>query len=178
MGTFAERELKSAKVLLRCPVVQDAPVLFERYTHDPEVTRYLQWTPHQSVAETQDYLQMVGDNWQQGKGHRAWVIDTEKGPAGMLGFSEDQHGVVVGYVLARAFWGQGLATEALRLVSDAVMNDTTQHRVWAYCDVENLASARVMEKAGMQKEGLLRRFCMHPNLSDTPRDVLVYSRVR
>lgn len=48
------------------------------------------------------------------------------------------------------------------------------HRVCAYCDVDNAASARVMEKVGMVHEGTLRRWAIHPNVSDSPRDVLVY----
>jgi hypothetical protein len=51
-------------------------------------------------------------------------------------------------------------------------------RVWALCDVDNLASARVMEKVGMQREGILRRWILHPNLSDEPRDVYCYSVVK
>jgi RimJ/RimL family protein N-acetyltransferase len=38
------------------------------------------------------------------------------------------------------------------------------------CDVDNLASARVLEKVGMQREGLLRRQIVHPNISDEPGD--------
>ena len=51
-------------------------------------------------------------------------------------------------------------------------------RVWATTDVENRASARVLEKAGFELEGTLRRWDVHPNLSSAPRDALCYSRVR
>jgi ribosomal-protein-alanine N-acetyltransferase len=43
------------------------------------------------------------------------------------------------------------------------------------CDAENVASSRVLEKAGMTREGLLRRYAMHPNVSDEPRDSLCYA---
>jgi ribosomal-protein-alanine N-acetyltransferase len=52
------------------------------------------------------------------------------------------------------------------------------YRVWAVCDTENLASARVMEKAGMQREGRLRREIIHPNITEVPRDVYIYSLVK
>ena len=52
------------------------------------------------------------------------------------------------------------------------------HRVWATCDVENLASARLLEHVGMEREGVLRRWLMHPNVSDTPRDCFCYSIVK
>jgi [ribosomal protein S5]-alanine N-acetyltransferase len=51
-------------------------------------------------------------------------------------------------------------------------------RVQAYCDPENGASARVLEKAGLVREGLLRRYIVTPNLGDEPRDVYVYALVR
>ena len=51
-------------------------------------------------------------------------------------------------------------------------------RVSGVCDVENLASARVLEKAGMLREGRLRRHTVHPNVSDHPRDVYLYARTR
>jgi RimJ/RimL family protein N-acetyltransferase len=51
-------------------------------------------------------------------------------------------------------------------------------RIGAVCDTENIGSARVMEKAGLIREGLLRRWLIHPNISDEPRDCLSYARVR
>jgi [ribosomal protein S5]-alanine N-acetyltransferase len=51
-------------------------------------------------------------------------------------------------------------------------------RVWAVTDVDNQASARVLEKIGMQREGLLRRWMVHPNLSPEPRDCWCFARVR
>ena len=51
-------------------------------------------------------------------------------------------------------------------------------RLWSVCDVENAGSARVMEKAGLSREGLLRRWIIHPNLSDEPRDCFVLAKVK
>ena len=51
-------------------------------------------------------------------------------------------------------------------------------RIGSVCDVENPASARVMEKAGMQREGILRRWIIHPQMSDQPRDCYCYSIVK
>ena len=48
----------------------------------------------------------------------------------------------------------------------------------AHCAVENPASARVMEKAGLIREGYLRRYVINPNVSLEPTDALLYARVR
>jgi len=52
------------------------------------------------------------------------------------------------------------------------------YRVWATCDVDNVASARLLERVGMEREGVLRRWLVHPNLSEAPRDCLCYSIVK
>jgi len=52
------------------------------------------------------------------------------------------------------------------------------HRVWTTCDAENLASARVLERSGLVREGLLRFFAVRPDSSSEPRDAFVYPAVR
>ena len=69
-------------------------------------------------------------------------------------------------------------TEALTAVADWALQQATIWRIGGLCDVENLASARVMEKAGLTREGVLLRWMVHPNLGDAPRDCLSYARVR
>ena len=69
-------------------------------------------------------------------------------------------------------------TEAARSVVDLSLSDPQVRRVWAVCDVDNAASARVMEKVGMTFEGVLRRWVIHPNVSPDPRDALCYALVR
>jgi RimJ/RimL family protein N-acetyltransferase len=63
----------------------------------------------------------------------------------------------LGYVLARRAWGQGYATEAIRALVEFGFGRLALHRIWATCDVENRASARVLEKVGMRREGHLRQ---------------------
>ncbi len=52
------------------------------------------------------------------------------------------------------------------------------YRVNASTDAENIASQRVMERARMQREGLLRKYMVHPNISDVPRDCYIYAIVK
>jgi [ribosomal protein S5]-alanine N-acetyltransferase len=69
-------------------------------------------------------------------------------------------------------------TEALTEVVSWALQQPSIFRIGAVCDVENIASARVMEKAGLLREGLLRRWLVHPNVGDDPRDCWSYARVR
>lgn len=63
----------------------------------------------------------------------------------------------VWYKLLPAHWGQGLTTEALRALLAFGFNRLRLHRIEAGCAVENPASARVLEKAGMTREGRKRQ---------------------
>jgi [ribosomal protein S5]-alanine N-acetyltransferase len=69
-------------------------------------------------------------------------------------------------------------TEVLTEVVNWALNQPGTFRIGAVCDVENIGSARVMEKAGLFREGVLRRWLMHPNISDEPRDCFIYARTQ
>ena len=69
-------------------------------------------------------------------------------------------------------------TEALRAAARWAMGEPDIWRIGAVCDVENCASARVMEKAGLEREGILHRWIIHPNVGSEPRDCFSYAMVR
>jgi ribosomal-protein-alanine N-acetyltransferase len=52
------------------------------------------------------------------------------------------------------------------------------YRIWATCDTDNVASARVLEKAGLRREGTLHRWSVKPNIGPEPRDAFVFAKVR
>jgi RimJ/RimL family protein N-acetyltransferase len=157
----------------------DATAIFHGYAQDPEVARYMPWRPHQSISETMEFLQSIVAAW-GARDRYEWVVTQppDDTALGMISLRPTDPISTVGYVLRRSVWGQGLMTEAARAVVDEALGRLGLYRVAAFCDVENLASARVLEKAGMVLEGRLRRFQLHPNLSPEPRDVLLYARTR
>lgn len=63
----------------------------------------------------------------------------------------------VGYSMDEGYTGQGIVTEALKLVSKFAFEDLCIHRLEAYVSPKNIGSVRVLEKAGFQREGLLRK---------------------
>jgi RimJ/RimL family protein N-acetyltransferase len=171
--------IKTERLVLRPPRTDDAGAIFDSYATDEEVTRYLEWRPHKSLAETEEFLHRTLRANLEGS-DLTWAItlggdDTLRG---MVALRARGHKADAGYVLARPLWGRGYMTEALRAVLDYAFRDPGMYRVWAVCDVENVASARVMEKAGMSFEGILRRYGIHPNISPEPRDARCYARVR
>lgn len=167
------------RLLLRLPRSEDAPIIFAAYTQDPEVTRYLTWRPHKNIEETYAIIDLNLKLWREGTAF-TYVIalkDTDI-PIGKIAIHPDGFKPSLGYVLARPHWGKGYMTEAARAVTEWLLCQPDIYRVFATCDVDNPASAKVMEKAGMKYEGLLRRYMIHPNVSDEPRDCLMYAKVR
>lgn len=171
--------IHTPRLLLRPAVPEDAAAIFHEYAQDPDVTRYLTWQPHKSIATTTALIDQLRVAWCEQSTY-AWLITGQNSGQvlGMISLRPQQHRAEIGYVLARSAWGQGYMPEAARTLGDWVLAQPAIYRFWAVCDVENLASARVMEKIGMQREGLLRRYVLHPNISPEPRDAWAYAKVK
>jgi [ribosomal protein S5]-alanine N-acetyltransferase len=170
--------LSTARLVLRKTIVEDAQVIFDTYANDPEVTRFLLWKPGQRLEELQTFLRRAVERWERGD-LLTWAITIRESGAliGMIDVRVESS-AQVGYVIARPYWNRGYMTEALRAVVDWTLSRGDIYRVWAVCDVENVASARVMEKAGMLREGVLRSYLVFPNLGTRPRDCFCYARVK
>lgn len=171
--------IQTERLVLRPPRLSDAQSIYEAYAQDAEVTRYVIWRPHQSVQETERFLSDCVASWERGDAF-PWVMTLrEDGKLiGMIEIRINEFKADVGYVIARPFWGKGLAAEALLPIVEWARMQQSIYRVWALCDAENVASARVLEKVGMKREGLLRRNMIHPNISDEPRDSYCYAIVK
>lgn len=170
---------QTARLVLRPIAPRDAGPIFDAYACDSAVTRFLIWRPHQSRSDTEAYIAQCvaahpGDA-------RTYVLTGREDGAirGALDLRRaGPHRLEFGYVLARSCWGQGLMTEALAEAVRWALDQPSVFRIGAVCDVENIGSARVMEKAGLLREGLLRRWLVHPNIGDAPRDCFIYARAR
>ncbi|MDT1061342.1 GNAT family protein [Paracoccus sp. CPCC 101403] len=158
----------------------DAEPIFHSYATDPVVTRFLTWLPATSPEDTRSNVIQCGADWDQGT-RFASVITPRAEEGRILGMIDARLGaglVGYGYVLCRAAWGQGCMTEILSWQIAHALAHPRIYRTEALCDVDNLASARVMEKAGMVREGVLRRRLISPAVSDEPRDCYLYAKVR
>ncbi|KAL9232672.1 hypothetical protein vseg_007754 [Gypsophila vaccaria] len=83
---------------------------------------------------------------------------------------------VLGYLLAREYWGRGIATWAVETVVSTIFEERLElERVEALVDVENIGSQKVLEKVGFVKEGVLRKYCI---LKGKIRDMIMFSYLR
>jgi RimJ/RimL family protein N-acetyltransferase len=170
--------IETPRLLLRQPTLADAEAVLEEYSGDPEITRYLAWRPHRSLVEAQSYLTERIDEWRLNT-RWTYALTLRAAVERMIGhirLSPTGDGVRFGFVLAARYSGQGLMTEAVSALIPVV--EATSSRLWAYCDAENAASMRVLEKSGFQQERLERGWAVFPNISDQPRDCVILARYR
>ncbi|MBI5712618.1 MAG: GNAT family N-acetyltransferase [Chloroflexi bacterium] len=153
--------LETTRLILRKTTSSDIPDIFV-YSSDVEVTRYLRWGPHQTLTETENYIQGVLDEYHEGR-DGPWMMELKQshtviGHIHLMDISLQHSKTQVGFVLARAYWNKGIMTEALNAVLECSFAGIGLHRVEGLCISVNRAAARVLEKVGMTKEGELRDY--------------------
>lgn len=108
----------------------------------------------------------------------SFAIDVDGGAAGGIGFSAgvdvERFSAEIGYWLGEPFWGRGIVTEALRLVSAYAFRECQVLRLFALPFADNARSIRALEKAGYTKEGILRSSSVK---FGAPRDQALYALI-
>lgn len=170
--------LETDRLLLRKMRMSDAQDIFE-YASNPTVVKYSIGDPHASLEESERYVSSVLEAYDNNIAG-LWSI-TIKGAEKVVGtcgyemWYSEHYRAEVGYSLAEELWGKGYMTEALNAMVYFSFTEMDLNRVDAICHVENEASLRVLEKAGFEREGLLRQ---HTFSRDEFFNVYMYSILR
>ena len=131
------------------------------YASDPEVVRYMEWGPNKET-DTRNFVQRAisQQDEQLHKDFEFAVILTDDerliGGCGIHVSHPETPVGLIGYCFNQLFWGNGLGTEAAGALLGFGFGELGLHRVAAACDPRNVASVRVLEKIGMQREGHFR----------------------
>ena len=157
---FAEPPTLNTDRLLLCKIVPEYAADMYEYSCDPEVTKYLTWSPHSSLKETERYINLLQKKYADGSFNDWGLIHKETGKfigtCGYTSFDTSKNAGEVGYVLAKSFWGQGLAAEAVKAVIDFGFKNFGLVSFFAKHMEGNDASGKVMQKCGMKFEGMYR----------------------
>lgn len=148
--------MKSERITLRPWQDSDAKALY-KYARDPDVGPRAGWPPHRSEAESLEIIRTVFNN------PTTWaIVWNETGEAiGAIGYGSScdcslparEGEPTVGYWVAKPYWGQGICTEALRLMMEHVRETTDIPSLISGHFTDNPASGRVMEKCGFVPTG-------------------------
>lgn len=150
--------LSRAEARLRPWRAADAAAL-QHHANDYGIWQNLRDTfPHPYTSDDADYyLAQVADAPRDL--HLALEVEGEAVGSVGVHFKSDVRrlSAEIGYWVARKHWGKGLATEAVQVVSDYVFANSHICRLYAVVFASNLASARVLTKAGYTLEATMRK---------------------
>jgi [ribosomal protein S5]-alanine N-acetyltransferase len=129
---------------------------FMVWATDDDVTKYMMWNSYASRNEAESFFTNVVEKHPWFK-----AICLGKKVIGSITLDKGKgiHSckAELGYVIARKYWGNGCATQAIKLAIETGFNDLDVERIEAYVDPSNSGSQRVLEKNGFAREGLLKK---------------------
>jgi ribosomal-protein-alanine N-acetyltransferase len=157
---FVERT-KSPTVSLRPASPRDAELL-RQWRAETSVRRFQPLNDLPTSQLRADVASQRMSELYRGQGDKfQWIIQVDTQAAGWITLvvSNWEHGLAeVGYALSTTYQAQGLMTEALGLLIEDLFSNTNLERIEARCATDNVASRRVLEKNGFQREGHLRGY--------------------
>ena len=150
--------IDEARVTLRAFTAEDLPAFLEWATDD-EVTRWVTWDSYASAEDALRFLQTVAvpHPWLKavcvdGRAAGSVVVERGRGVDACRG--------VLGYCLARKHWGAGVATAAVKQMVAMAFQGIDITRIDALVDQRNVASRRVLEKAGFTLEATMFKYLL------------------
>ena len=180
MKLLGTKTLETERLLLRKFNMNDAEAVFNNYGSDSNVTKYLGWKTHETLEDAKESVRYFMSVYNDNGFHWAVLIkDTNEliGDIAVNHIDKKNNNCDVGYQYGSKFWGNGYAVEALNVVLDYLLNDCEFHLVECKYTTSNVASGRVMEKAGMTKDAVLpnRRYNKYTNEYE---ELVIYSKVK
>ncbi len=170
--------LETERLILRRLSMSDAGDVFA-YASDAEVARHVSWKAHGTIEDSRAFLAAIIEQYHNG--HVAgWGVEHRAdkqliGTAGFMSWNIDHARAEIGYAIGRSYWNAGYMSEAVREIIRFGFERMELNRIEARCMVENIGSARVMEKCGMHYEGTLRQQMF---VKGAYRDLKMYSILR
>lgn len=147
--------LETSRLTMRKILPSDCADVYD-YSHRPETSRYLLWSPHANLRYTKKYLSYVQTAYRNEEFYDFALVDKESGrmigTCGFTSFDLRNNSAEIGYVLHPDFWGKGLAKEAVLRLMTFGFAELRLHRLSAKIMTENEASKKVALKCGMRHE--------------------------
>ncbi len=167
--------MATERLILRKLLPMDYKDMFE-YASNENTVKYLAWEHHRSIAFTKNYTKFLQKQYKDGL-YFDWAVTLKEtgkmiGTCGFTSITTEHSRAEIGYVLSPHFWGQGIAYEAASAVVRFGFEQMDLHRIEAKFMIGNDASEKVMQKLGMQKEGVFRDYMF---VKGSYRDICFYS---
>lgn len=153
--------LETDRLILRQVTNDDAKSLLT-YFSDTDVMRYYGLEPFKSIDDALDEILWYKSIFEKRTGIR-WGIslkgsDKIIGSCGFFNRAVEHSRTEIGYELSKEYWGKGIAGEALESVVKYGFQNLQLERIEALVEPANLASLKLLDRIGFEKEGLLRHY--------------------
>ncbi len=167
--------LETERVLLRKFTIDDANDMFE-YSSVPDVSDFVPWEPHKTIEDSYGFINYILKQYEDSK-LAPWAIvlkENQKviGTIDFVAWFPQHHRAEIGFILSKEYWGKGLILEAATKVIEFGFDKMSLNKINAPCMVENVQSARVLQKLGMTLEGVMKDEYF---IKGKFRDMAVYS---
>lgn len=175
---LASPTLRTDRLVLRPFSDADAHGLLALHSN-PHVLRYWDSPPWSERERAERFIAACRQMADYGTGVRLAIVRASDerfiGWCSLTGWNPNFRSARLTYILADTAWGHGYATEAVRAVLSWGFDALNLNRIQAETDTRNVASARVLEKMGFEREGTLRQDCI---VNGEVSDSFVFGLVR
>ncbi|MEP6926752.1 MAG: GNAT family N-acetyltransferase [Ginsengibacter sp.] len=172
-------EIRTRRLLLRRMVKQDTGEIFFLRSNE-DVMKYVDRPRALSIKDAKDFLDLVNKSLDANDGI-TWGITLKKNSKKLIGYigywrmKKEHYRAEIGYVLHPAFWRKGIIKEAILKILDFGFDTMHLHSIEANINVDNTASAGVLEATGFVKEAYFKEDFFYDG---TFRDTIIYSRLK
>jgi ribosomal-protein-alanine N-acetyltransferase len=153
--------LETERLILRRFSPDDADAMFRNWASDPEVTKFLMWSAHTDVNESRRIATLWSEQYSSLNIYQWAIVPKSVGePIGSISVvhgDDKAKSVHIGYCIGKAWWGNGYTPEALTRLVRFFFEEVGVNRIESRHDPRNPNSGKVMQKAGMRYEGVLRQ---------------------
>lgn len=163
------------RLKLRRISLNDVQTIYTRLKSDSRVTDNL-FKGHRNIEETIDMVNEIINQYENEFFYNLAIelIDSKEliGLIDLYGFDLNEMNCNVGYEIGYNWWNMGFGTEALSAVIDFAFNQVYVNKISATHNTDNPASGRIMEKAGMKKDRIVKDYLI--NAKGQSKDCAIY----
>lgn len=173
---FGTPKIETERLILRRFEYTDAQSVFDHWLSDERVTDNRIRPAHKDVSETVERVLKIVNDYANSE-FCYWGIELKDngeliGEIDLYDFDSATDNCEVSYSIGPNWWNQGYGTEALRAVIDFAFRSMNVHKIAAAHNTDNPASGKIMQKVGMEQEGVIRH--MIRNAKKQYKDCAIY----
>lgn len=176
------KELRTDRLFLRRIKKEDIQNIYSKIATDKNILKFVSWE-YSSLESVEKMVLNTLEEYENKKDTYMWIVEelSTHEIVGMI-FTEDYNErrlvAELDYCVVAGFRGKGYATEMLKKVIEYLIFEVGFFRIECVHNLDNPASGKVMQKAGMKFEGILRGKAINLNQEGNPDDLKLYSIIK